>query len=89
MRIVPTAIADEFRGVSPGGYNVVAAFEKADGSEYLVGLTKCCNSTAKGSEDGIVCRRCYSECDPMLGGPIELSAVAPRIPAPATEPSED
>lgn len=39
------------------------------GSPYA--LTTCCQASAKGSTDAIVCRSCYTEVSSELGGPIE------------------
>lgn len=65
------ALADgvRFLGVSQEGYAVV----ESDGLSY--GLTPCCGASATGSmtddgEPAIVCRSCYAECDPLLGGPV-------------------
>ena len=30
-------------------------------------LTPCCDATGKGSEGGIVCRKCHEEVDPVFG----------------------
>ena len=30
-------------------------------------LTKCCQASAKGSDDCVVCRKCYREVDPIFG----------------------
>lgn len=34
-------------------------------------VTPCCNASAKGGECGTVCRACYREIDPSLGGIVE------------------
>lgn len=31
-------------------------------------ITDCCDASSKGSMDGVVCRACYREVDPYLGG---------------------
>lgn len=37
-----------------------------DGFAFYV--TPCCDASAKGTEWGIVCRSCYEDVDPSLGG---------------------
>lgn len=60
------------RGVSAEGYLVVAdTFVNTADGEYLYGLTSCCNATAKGNEDGVVCRSCYELVDDALGGEMK------------------
>lgn len=58
-------------GVTSDGY-VVA---EADGLAY--GLTPCCGASATGSfvddEPAIVCRSCYDEVDPLLGGEVTVA----------------
>lgn len=57
----------EFRGWDDEGHRVVVGWVNANGTEYLIGLTHCCGATSKGTEWGIVCRKCYGECSPSLG----------------------
>lgn len=70
---IPDGIADRFRGLDELGHLVIAGWERPEGGEYLVGLTKCCQATAKGCEFGIGCRSCYAECEPSLGGEATLA----------------
>lgn len=37
-----------------------------DGSAFYV--TECCAASAKGSMGAVVCRKCYRDIDPSLGG---------------------
>ena len=63
-------------GLSDEGYLVV----QCDGLQY--GLTTCCDASAKGGEHGIVCRACYREIDPLLGGPMDVAdAYTPEVTA--------
>lgn len=39
---------------------------RADHMDYR--LTECCHASAKGSMGAIVCRNCYTEIDPAIGG---------------------
>jgi hypothetical protein len=75
---LPVALIDgdgdespRFVGMTADGYAVVEAY----GITY--GLTKCCGASAKGSfvgdEPATVCRSCYHEIDPALGGPVEVA----------------
>jgi hypothetical protein len=65
-----------FVGLSDEGYLVV----QCDGLQY--GLTTCCDASAKGGEHGIVCRACYREIDPLLGGPMDVAdAYTPEVTA--------
>jgi hypothetical protein len=75
---IPERIADEFRGVTADGYNVISIGVQDDSSDDLMGLTPCCNASATGTEYGIACRSCHSECDPMLGGEITQNQIAVR-----------
>lgn len=73
---MPELIKDtsgEFRGYDDDGHKVVVGWVNADGSEYLIGLTKCCGASAKGSMSGIVCRSCYGVCSPGLGAEAEVA----------------
>lgn len=68
----------EFRGWDEEGHRVIVGWVNRDGSEYLYGLTKCCQASAKGSEAGtwgIVCRSCYDDCSPSLGGPATIAVL--------------
>lgn len=62
----------EFRGYDDEGHKVIVGWVNRDGTEYLVGLTHCCNATAKGTEAGIVCRSCYQHCSPSLGAEAHI-----------------
>ena len=62
-----TDTSGEFRGYDAEGHRVVVGWVNADGSEYLIGLTKCCQASAKGTSHGIACRACYEPCDQGLG----------------------
>lgn len=76
---IPAALGDRFRGVTEDGYLVIAdEMLSTPEHEYLVGLTPCCNETAKGLESGIGCRRCYRDVDPLLGGPVSVAVPAVR-----------
>jgi len=70
-----------FVGMSPEGWVVVEAY----GLRY--GLTPCCGASAKGSmvgdEPAIVCRACYAEVDPLLGGEATVN------PDDVWQPDED
>ena len=80
---IPAALLDgdgdespRFVGMSGDGYVVVEAY----GMRY--GLTPCCGASAKGGEYGIVCRACYGEIDPLLGGPMDVAdAYTPEVTA--------
>ena len=52
---------------------LLVATDPKDGSAWYV--TECCQASAKGSTaDGrpaVVCRSCYREVDPRLGGIVE------------------
>ncbi|ACF33972.1 hypothetical protein KAMIYU_9 [Mycobacterium phage Kamiyu] len=39
-------------------------------------LTPCCEATAKGSGDGVVCRKCYQPVDERLGGAWDAEVFA-------------
>lgn len=64
---LPHRTATTVVGLSEEGYVVVADH----GIQY--GLTPCCHASAKGDAVGIVCRSCYHEVDPFLGGPMEVA----------------
>jgi hypothetical protein len=63
----------QHRGYDGEGHKVIVGWINQDGSEYLVGLTKCCGATGKGlmdeeTGDGYVgCRACYQEVSWSLG----------------------
>jgi len=66
---IPNSIRTTFRGVNDEGDLIAyAGFDHADGREYLIPLTQCCNASGKGGEGGIVCRACYAEVDGRYGG---------------------
>lgn len=67
---------EKFRGHTDDGCEVQVGWTNEDGTEYLVGLTKCCRATAKGVETGIACRACYGDCEWHLGG--EATVAIPR-----------
>jgi len=71
---VPASIAEKFRGLDDQRNVVIAAWENADGTEYLIPLTRCCLATGKGMEYGVGCRNCYQEVDPYYGGTAEVEA---------------
>lgn len=66
-------VQGQHRGFDPDGHKVVVGWVKEDGSEYLVGLTKCCEATAKGCDGYIGCRRCYEPCPAHLGAEAILA----------------
>jgi hypothetical protein len=69
--------AGEFRGYDDEGHRVVVGWNNGDGSEYLVGLTKCCGAAATCDEDGdIVCKKCYHPVSWTLAMEAEI-----RVPA--------
>lgn len=70
---VASNVADTFRGLDADGHQVIVGWENPDGSEYLVGLTLCCQATATGTEHGIACRACYSPCEQHLGGEASVA----------------
>jgi len=45
----------------------VGDFTFAVQDKMVYPLTECCEASAKGSEGGIVCRRCYRAIDDLLG----------------------
>lgn len=68
-----TDTSGQYRGRDHAGHRVVVGWMNADGTEYLVGLTKCCNAAVTCCDDGsTVCKACYQEADPLLGGPAEV-----------------
>lgn len=71
-----TDTSGQFRGFDAAGHRVVVGWMNADGSEYLVGLTKCCNAAVTACDGEIVCKACYEEADPLLGGPAEVDSGA-------------
>lgn len=57
-------------GLDEDGRIVIDRFEArthaqspSGGRAYVFGLTLCCNASDKGTEDGVVCRGCYSDAD--------------------------
>lgn len=48
------------------GRNDIGIVAEDGGMQFY--LTDCCVASAKGSIDGVVCRKCYGLIDPMLGG---------------------
>lgn len=71
---VPASIAEKFRGLDDQRNVVIKGWDNADGTEYLIPLTRCCLATGKGMEFGVGCRGCYNEVDPYFGGPAEVHA---------------
>jgi hypothetical protein len=63
----------QHRGYDDEGHKVIVGWVNPDGSEYLIGLTKCCEATGKGCDGYIGCRACYRECSPSLGGQAQLA----------------
>lgn len=55
-----------YNSVAVLGRDDVGLIAESDGFRYY--LTECCFASAKGSMGGIVCRACYYEVDPALGG---------------------
>lgn len=53
-------------GVIVLGRDDVGIVAESDGMRYY--LTECCGASAKGGEYGTVCRACYEDIDPALGG---------------------
>lgn len=76
----------QFRGWDDEGHRVIVGWVNRDGTEYLVGLSKCCQATGKGLMDeesgfGYVgCRACYHEVSPSLGGEARLALDAQGKP---------
>lgn len=75
----------QFRGWDAEGHRVIVGWRnQSDGSEFLYGLTLCCGASAKGSEAGtygIVCRSCYEDCSPSLGGEATVVKLPDGTPA--------
>lgn len=72
----------QFRGWDEEGHRVIVGWRNlSDGSEYLYGLTLCCQASAKGSEYGIVCRACYGDCSPSLGAEATVVKLPDGTPA--------
>jgi hypothetical protein len=68
----------EFRGHDIDGHKVVVGWVNKDGTEYLVGLTKCCEAAVTCDMDGyIVCKGCYELAPPHLGGEIRGAMLVP------------
>lgn len=65
----PTRVLHDVKGVDAMGLLVVG---DSDVPGLLYSLTDCCFASAKGSMGAIVCRGCYEEIDPLLGGPAEI-----------------
>jgi hypothetical protein len=49
-----------------------------DGMRYF--LTDCCQASAKGSMDAVVCRACYREVDDAYGGAYDERFDGPIVP---------
>lgn len=71
---VPAELASRVVGLDTDRHLLVPLFDEQpdfpapDGSgPYLVPLTPCCQASGKGSETGIVCRRCYRPVDAKHG----------------------
>nr|WP_172692649.1 hypothetical protein [Mycolicibacterium sp. CBMA 213] len=47
---------------------VAIGYDHKDGGIQLYPLTPCCAATGKGSDSGIVCRRCYRDVGHEYGG---------------------
>ena len=69
---VPASIAEKFRGLDDQRNVVIKGWDNADGTEYLIPLTRCCLATGKGMEGGVGCRNCYEYVDEYFGGPAEV-----------------
>lgn len=42
---------------------------------YPMYVTPCCDASAKGGQNGIVCRKCYADVSPSLGSiPVPLAS---------------
>lgn len=78
----------QFRGWDAEGHKVIVGWRnQSDGSEYLYGLTLCCEASGKGltdEEDGygyVGCRACYREVSPSLGGEATVVTLPDGTPA--------
>ena len=48
-------------------FDGIPGIKFAQAGSIVYPLTPCCNASAKGSEGGIVCRKCYHEVPPGFG----------------------
>jgi hypothetical protein len=69
---VAPEVLDDFRGLTADGYQAVKAFDNNDGTEYLIGLTLCCQAAATSDGMDVVCKSCYNEVDPNLAADVEV-----------------
>ena len=80
---VDTSLAESFRGLVNGEYGlylvIALDMKHADGSEYLISLTDCCNASGKGGEYGIICRNCYNDVEEIHAAHILPEELIARV----------
>jgi hypothetical protein len=61
--------------------NLIVCETEAPFAGTLLGLTSCCNSTAKGCDGYTGCRSCYREVESYLGAPMRESDIYLKVRA--------
>jgi hypothetical protein len=71
---------DNLLGIDEFG-NLIVRETEAPFAGTLLGLTACCNATAKGCDEYTGCRSCYREVESYLGAPMRESDIYLKVKA--------
>jgi hypothetical protein len=78
--LAPKWAIKDLLGIDEFG-NLIIRETEAPFAGTLLGLTACCNATAKGCDEYTGCRSCYREVESYLGAPMRESDIYLKVKA--------